>query len=83
MNEFTKEELEIIENCLENDFYTSNWPKSMYEPLITKIQTMIENWCDHEFHMIGIPERGGHLECCKCGQKMFCDFSKGKGAASQ
>ncbi len=42
--EFTKEELELLHECVEADFYASNWPKSMYTPLIAKIQSELENY---------------------------------------
>lgn len=48
MNDFTKEELELIHTCVESDYYHSNWSKSMYEPLINKIQSMIDNYCEHK-----------------------------------
>lgn len=46
MNEFKKEELELIAECVEFDFYHANWSKNMYEPLINKIQSMINNYPD-------------------------------------
>lgn len=68
MNEFTKEELEIIAECVDADFYHTNWSKSMYEPLITKIQSMIDNYCEHETDQGGC---GGDMlyTCKKCGNK--------------
>jgi len=48
MNDFTKEELELIAECVEADFYRTNWARTMYDLLITKIQSMIDDYCEHE-----------------------------------
>ncbi len=48
MNDFTKEQLEIISECVIADFNQTNWPRCMYEPIISKIQSLIDNYCDHE-----------------------------------
>lgn len=50
MNDFTKEELYDLQSWgdaytafdIENDIY------KMHEPLLTKIQSMIDNYCEHE-----------------------------------
>lgn len=69
MNDFTKEELEIISLCVENDFYNSNYPRSMYEPLYEKIQSMIDNYCDHEYLLtITINGESCSLICSKCNK---------------
>ncbi len=61
MNDFTKEELELIAECVEADFHHTNWSKRIYEPLINKIQSMIENYCEHT------PEPINQEICCtKC-----------------
>lgn len=45
MNDFTKEELESIKDSIERDYYVSNLSRDFYEPLISKIQFMIDNYC--------------------------------------
>ena len=62
MNDFTKDELGIIAECVEADFYHTNWSKSMYEPLIKKIQSLINNYCEHEPSIY-----------CKCEGQWVCD----------
>lgn len=42
MNDFTKEELETIENRLQRTQLISN------DPLVNKVQSMIDNYCEHE-----------------------------------
>jgi hypothetical protein len=44
MNDFTLEDLERIYECVDSDYHHSNWPKSKYDPLIYKIQSMIDNY---------------------------------------
>ena len=53
MNDFTKKELEFIYQLL-------NWITNEDYPLKNKIQSMIDNYCEHEW-------REGMCEiCCKC-----------------
>lgn len=65
MNDFTKEELELIAECVESDFYHTNWSRSMYDPLMLKLQSMIENYCDHD-GKIGKDYPGE--KCMKCNR---------------
>lgn len=66
MNEFTKEELEDL---LEWGYiYCIDMPtisKMHHSNLLGKIESMIDNYCEHEFHVIG---SGGDAipMCCKC-----------------
>lgn len=64
MNDFTKEEWELIKDSIENDYYLSNLSRDFYDPLINKIQSMIDNYCDHEFDYDGTAESS----CRKCGR---------------
>jgi len=75
MNEFTKEELELIGECVEADFYHSNWSKSMYEPLMNKIQSMIDDYCHHEWITILQAQNGENIidKCAKCTKLRFSD----------
>lgn len=66
MNEFTKEELKIL--FLELNIAIRNWGESKdlknYPKLKDKIQSMIDNYCEHEWY------KGVHLfdyvYCTKC-----------------
>lgn len=61
MNDFTKEELENLH------FYTymyhHNAGINQPESFLDKIQSMIDNYCDHEFELEYTP----HNCCTKCG----------------
>ena len=65
MNEFTKEELEdlLIWGEVYTDFGNS-WTDKIQRPLLDKIQSMIDNYCEHDteghFHV-------GVDVCLKCG----------------
>jgi len=62
MNDFTKEDLEDIANALEN------WVPD-HIGLREKIQSMIENYCDHEFDMTNWTNDSSGCrwyECKKC-----------------
>jgi hypothetical protein len=65
MNDFTKEELELIAQCVESDFYHANWPRSMYEPLLDKIQAMIDN-----YEEIKIPKTAQYI-CPDCLEEWY------------
>lgn len=71
MNDFTKEELQEISDLIHFDIaeYGQQSSKSVniLIPLACKIQSMIDNYCEHEFYMVGC----GHTasaQCNKCGQ---------------
>ena len=72
MNDFTKEELELIAECVDSDFLCTNWPKSMYEPLINKIKSMIDNYCEHEDTLLNC----GDEYCVKCKRLLNGNISK-------
>lgn len=65
MNEFTKGELEHLRFCVDTDIdIQGHHIYSMQNMLLSKIQSMIDNYCDHEPH--------GHFHVCvdkckKCG----------------
>jgi hypothetical protein len=62
MNDFTKEELEEISYCLA---YTYNHEHSLFE----KIQSMIDNFCEHDWQNL----------CCGCAlENIWCDKCKRK-----
>ena len=57
MNDFTKEELEELK------YFLFGNPKSSVE-LCRKIQSMIDNYCEHDFQM---NMHDAEWHCCKCG----------------
>lgn len=65
MNEFTKEELEELKRCCnwvincKDTHYTS-----VTYVLPEKIQSMIDNYCEHKWQM------NNQLRCNKCGVKV-------------
>lgn len=67
MNDFTKEELELIRECIESDYYQTDWPQCMYDPLIYKLQSMIDNYCEHSTYRDYI-SAAGSKECVYCGR---------------
>ncbi len=61
MNDFTKEELEFIYRNLER----LKWHKTSY--MMSKIQSMIDNYCDHDSH-----ETSALIDYChKCDNARF------------
>ncbi len=70
MNDFTKEELELIFECVDADFYKTNWSRNMYEVLINKIQCMIDNYCEHDWENICCQCEMDNIYCHKC-QRTF------------
>ena len=46
MNDFTKEELEEIKKCIE--WFDENRVVGFHNQLCNKIQSMIDNYCEHE-----------------------------------
>ncbi len=68
MNGFKKEELELIAECVEADFYHTNWSKCMYEPLMNKIQSMIDNYCEHS----ALKDVGKEYKVCRgCSKEIY------------
>lgn len=70
MNDFTKEELYDLQSWgdaytafdIENDIY------KMHEPLLTKIQSMIVNYCEHDSKASDISYT--NYFCTKCGKEI-------------
>ena len=67
MNEFTKDELQII--LLDMDTYIRQnkilKESPIHKELRLKIQAMIDNYCEHEFVIFN--KEYNHVECIKCG----------------
>ena len=60
MNDFTKLELELLYQCVTgNRNYQGG---QMFPELNNKIQSLIDNYCDHEL----IPNGSGNYICSKC-----------------
>lgn len=68
MNDFTKEELilayDLIDACIE----LAREPDFVYD-LRDKIQSMIDNYCDHEFEL-WISPHGNVVRCAKCNKSI-------------
>jgi hypothetical protein len=62
MIDFTKEELQIIYNFFERHRQDS-YDDCRYASLLKKIQSMLDNYCEHE--QAAIPEVV--YKCLKCG----------------
>lgn len=66
MNDFTKEELKELLKWKYEDCYKNPCDQKIIDPLINKIQSIIDNYCEHEntkFIMdVGIDK------CTKCGE---------------
>lgn len=62
MNDFTKDELHEIKKCIE--WFDNNRVINFHAQLCNKIQSMIENYCEHDWR------KGVHLfndiYCAKC-----------------
>lgn len=71
MNDFTKEELESIANW--GDVYTefgNSWVDKSERPLINKIQSMIDNYCEHEWDNFYKGSINLGIYCNKCNKKL-------------
>lgn len=74
MNDFTKEELEDLRNCVANYASQSdhNFGDCCYPVLLKKVGAMIENYCEHAEKETVIAFHGGTVyenRCKKCGSK--------------
>lgn len=76
MNSFTKEELENILYCVD---VVSHVQDDDHEILFNKIQSMIDNYCEHEFALAGCD--GNPLAIClKCGHPTMVKFNTDGGS---
>lgn len=68
MNQFTKEDLELISYCFENISLRKFRDNENIQPLYIKIRAMIDNYCDHDYKPIDNDFIVKHIEvCAKCG----------------
>lgn len=58
MNDFTKDELSELLDCVSMEGS---------EILADKIESMIKNFCEHEFGLVGVGENT-FAQCMKCGE---------------
>jgi hypothetical protein len=65
MNDFTKKELIALEDAMQHMFALHR-PQDGKSPLLDKLQTMIDNYCDHEGTLIANSEVNYILSCSKC-----------------
>lgn len=71
MNDFTKEELKLLGGCVFGKFISSLDDPSIHhlqpdlKKLRDKIQSMIENYCEHEKM---VPNYDCKTQCDKCGE---------------
>lgn len=70
MNDLTKEELIEIEDLVQWSIldYGQQSAKTivMYLPLLDKIKSLIDNFCEHEYYLQGAGA-GCYAQCHKCG----------------
>lgn len=68
MNDFTKEELEILHSAIEYWIKNIALPGSKVSPvIIKKIQSMIDNYCDHEKNNSSLVMA---IVCVKCDKPL-------------
>lgn len=67
MNDFTKEEMMQIkyDYDLNGNRYDESFTNEQCEALYEKIQSMIDNYCEHEWAMY-ISSEGNAVRCTKC-----------------
>ncbi len=65
MNDFTKEELESMRNQIFSCMGSSTlWRTPENQLLVNKLQSMIDNYCEHDFKM---NMHDAEWHCYKCG----------------
>jgi hypothetical protein len=71
MNEFTKEELQIIYETLGGHVWQNPTQATYLRPIIDKIQSMIDNYCDDDDIKESIYP---HKECEICHQLVWGNY---------
>lgn len=76
MNDFTKEELESMLHCIEllEADYEDTWDDRLYN----KIESMIDNYCEHEWENECCGCDPENLMCAKCKRDLWGDFFEQK-----
>ncbi len=70
MNDFTKQELECLHNAIAlqlRDIPMSEINAIRRSELVGKLQSMIDNYCEHEFYLNGCGE-AAFAQCHMCGE---------------
>lgn len=70
MNEFTKEELECLENAIQLQLAEKAMSQINYDRRVAlrqKLQSMIDNYCEHEWRCWD--DQHNTRECIKCGEE--------------
>ena len=64
MNDFTKEELQGLYDCCNSGIY-DDYPQADWKAALQdKLQSLIDNYCEHEFKM---NMHDAEWHCYKCG----------------
>lgn len=63
MNDFTKEELELTMELYQEFMKKYEFPESV-DVIVSKIQSMIDSYCEHEFEKKSVELHA--KQCCKC-----------------
>jgi len=71
MNDFTKEELQDLYDDIWTYDYKHRKPPDYILAIREKLQSMIENYCEHEEKILERPRMNIHMgKCKKCGIKL-------------
>ena len=62
MNDFTKEELSILDDCMIIAIDEYNVAERIFE-VKEKLESIIDNYCEHDFHQLTC----SHNQCKSCG----------------
>ena len=65
MNDFTKEELKIIQYCFENISHRKFMEDKSIKPIYLRITSMIDNYCEHELCYIDYDYQPVRCRSCK------------------
>ena len=71
MNDFTKEELESISDSLDSEMSTFRRADNEFmRGLHLKVQSMIDNYCEHEWALVLSADEGRFIKCQKCERRL-------------
>lgn len=66
MNDFTREELLFI-RCVIIEFFNRNRYHKLGDMALNKTQSMIDNYCEHDWDIKIYNKQPGNFKCIKCG----------------
>lgn len=75
MNDFTKEELEYIQDIIALYYRNPLIECKVNEDLLIKLESIIDNYCDHTWFLY-ISSKGSALRCHKCDKEINGDGHK-------